>query len=85
MLELDEQKIIVEEQDKKIDDLYKTQEVDTLHISELQTDINKKEGELDERMNTVTKLISKNEQFQNHARIYKSRLEKFKKEGLASY
>jgi len=84
-LQLDESRIQCQQQEQQLDDLFKTQEIDTQAISDLQDQLSKKEHELEDRLQMLTKLISKNEQLQNQNRTHKTRLEKFKKEGLANF
>ena len=84
-LQLDESRIQCQQQEQQLDDLFKTQEIDTHAISDLQDQLSKKEHELEDRLQMLTKLISKNEQLQNQNRTHKTRLEKFKKEGLANF
>ena len=54
-------------------------------IAGLQEQLAVRKHELEERLEMVSKLISKNEQLANSSRIYRTRLEKFKKEGMANF
>lgn len=78
-----------ENQLKKIKQFIKqdkqSQELANVHeqqIESLEKELQKKNDELEERLETVSKLIQKNEQLAQQLRVQKGRLEKFKTEQI---
>lgn len=72
---------------KKVNEHIKTQKQMSQKILEQEAriaqhliEMDRKNNELEERLETVSKLIQKNEQFSQQLKINKTRLEKFKKE-----
>lgn len=54
-------------------------------VSTLSAQLTVKHEELEQRLETISKLIQKNDQLSQHLRLHKSRLEKFKTDELAKY
>lgn len=54
-------------------------------ITDLERAIEAKNDELEDRLETVSKLIGKNEQLSQQLRVTKNRFEKFKKEHTGVY